>query len=301
MWLLFALASYTIFASVTITDKYLLSRSIPDARVYAFYTGILGLFAFVFAPLGFKIPSITTMALGIFAGALLIAAMFLFFCALRRGEASRVLVAWGGTVPIFTLLFVYISTKELPTGFEFLALALLIVGSVTILFEGWKKTFQDMKSFFIILLSSFLLSAYFTVAKFLFASEPFLNAFLWIKIGGVLFALLFLISPEVRRLIIQHKKSSSKKPGGIFVLKNGSGGVAALLQAFAVSKASFAEVAIVNALQGVQFAIVFFAALFLTKKFPGIVKERIDRTVIIVKIAGTGLVIAGVALLAITR
>jgi drug/metabolite transporter (DMT)-like permease len=88
MWLLFALASYTIFASITVTDKYLLSRSLPDARVYAFYTGILGLFAFVFAPFGFRVPSITTAALGICAGALLIAAMFLFFSALRRGEAS---------------------------------------------------------------------------------------------------------------------------------------------------------------------------------------------------------------------
>ncbi len=299
MWFLFALASYTIFASITITDKYLLSRSIPDARVYAFYTGILGVFAFVLAPFGFEIPSVKIMGLGILAGALLITTMFLFFSALAKGEALRVLVAWGGLVPIFTLSFVFLTTREFPSSAALFAFFLLLLGSVIIMFEGVQAVFRNWKTFSLVLLSSFLFGLYYTVVKFLFAEEPFINAFLWIKVGGVVWSLLFLFSPRVRCILFEHKRTLPQKAGSIFLIKNGAGGIAALLQHLAISTARFGEVAIINALQGVQFALVFLAVLFLAKRFPEIVKEKVDREVMIVKMTGTGLVIAGVALLAI--
>jgi drug/metabolite transporter (DMT)-like permease len=299
MWLILSLLAYILFAGATITDKYLLARPIKDARVYAFYTGIFGLFAFILAPFGFDIPSPITAFFGILAGIIFISALFLFFSALRIGEVSRVGISLGGLVPFFTLIFIYIGTGSGPSPLQFIAFTFLAGGSFIIIFERLTKLIHNLKKLGLVLASSFLFGLYFTLAKFLFDVQSFISAFIFIKIGGALFALLFLFSPSVRRTLFKHKKSLPRKISGIFVAKNIAGGIAALLLHLAVSTARFGEVALVNALQGVQFALVFFVVIFLTKKFPKIIKEEISLQDIIIKATGAGLIIAGVVMLGV--
>ena len=299
MWIIFALAAYIIFAAATITDKYLLAKPIPDARVYAFYTGVLGLFVLVFAPFGFSVPSVPVIFFGIFAGGLFIAALYLFFAALKMGEVSRVGISLGGLTPLFTLGLTYIGTGELPERGEFFAFIFLIIGSLIVAFDQYERIINNAKIIGLIIASSFLFGLYFTIAKFLFSAQPFVSAFIWIKLGGALFALLFLAYPQARKIIFDRKKSPSKQSGGIFVVKNAGGGVAALFLHLAVSMARVGEVAIVNALQGAQFTLVFLGAIFLSKRFPGVVQEKIDREAIIVKSVGTGLIVLGIVALAL--
>ena len=305
-WMLFALAAYFIFAAVTITDKYLLgtpaSRKeapIPDARVYVFYIGVLGLSAFLLAPFGFEVPSGLFIFLNIFAGFLFILALLLFFFALRLGEVSRVGISVAGLIPLFTLLFIYISNGNIPTPLQLLAFGLLVGGSIVITFEGFENIADSTRKFTIVLFSAVLFGAYFTLVKFLFQAQPFVSVFIWIKIGSAMTVPFFLFSGQVRSIIFQHKKSLPKKISGLFVLKNAAGGVGSIFQHLAISAAHFGEVAIVNALQGVQFALVFFIALFLAKKFPNIIREKTHISVLATKFIGTLMVISGVVLLAI--
>lgn len=299
MWLFLSLAAYILFAGATITDKYLLARPISDARVYAFYTGILGLFAFILAPFGFSMPHPAIIFLGIFAGILFIAALFFFFSALKAGEASRVGISLGGLIPLFTLLFIYIGTGGLPAENEFFAFILLVAGSFIIAFDQYVRLLRNLENLGLVVASSFLFGFYFFIAKFLFTVQPFISAFIWIKLGGALFVFLFLFSPQVRKILFQHKKFPPKKAGGIFIAKNAAGGVGALLLHLAISSARVGEVAVVNALQGAQFALVFLGAVFLTKKFPGVVKEKIGRDAMTAKLMGTGLIVGGVIIIAI--
>ncbi len=299
MWILLALAAYITFSAATITDKYLLAKPLPDARVYAFYTGILGLAAFIFAPFGFLIPHPGIIFLGIFAGILFIIALFLFFTALKTGEVSRVGIALGGLTPLFTLAFTYIGSGELPARGEFFAFILLFAGSLIVAFDQYERALHNAKIIGLVALSSALFGLYFVFAKFLFGVQPFMSAFLWIKLGGAIFALAFLFSPQVRTIILAHKKVPPKKTGGIFIAKNAAGGVAALLLHLAIATARISEVAIVNALQGVQFALVFLGAVFLSKKFPGVVKEKIDIGVAVAKSVGAGLIVLGIVMLAL--
>ncbi len=299
MWLILSLLAYTLFAGATITDKYLLARPIKDARVYAFYTGVLGFFAFALVPFGFDIPSPIIIFFGILAGIIFIVALFLFFSALRIGEVSRVGISLGGLTPFFTLLFVYIGTGNAPNPAQFIAFLLLMGGSLIIIFERLSKLVYNLEKLGLVLASSFLFGLYFTIAKFLFDTQSFISAFIFIKIGGALFALLFLLSPSVRKMLFKHKKSLSPKIGKIFVAKNAAGGVAALLLHLAISTARFGEIALINALQGVQFALVFLMAIFLTRKYPKIIKEEMSLQDIIVKAVGAGLIIIGVVMLAV--
>lgn len=299
MWLFFALAAYVLFAAATITDKYLLAKPLPDARVYAFYTGILGLAAFAFAPFGFLIPHPALIFLGIFAGILFIAALFLFFCALKLGEVSRVGISFGGLIPFFTLLFTYIGTGELPARNELSAFILLFSGSLIIALDQYERIVHSIKIFGLVIVSSLIFGLYFFIVKFLFTTQPFISAFLWIKLGGAVFASLFLSSPQVRKALFQHKKSPPRKAGSVFIVKNAAGGLGALLLHLAIATARVGEVAVVNALAGAQFALVFLGAVFLTKRAPGIIREKISREAMAVKLAGTSLVVLGIILLAL--
>lgn len=299
MWLPIALLAYILFAGATIVDKYLLTRPIPDPRVYAVYTGMLGLFAFAMAPFGFQIPQGPILVLGIFSGVLFMVALLLFFVGLQSGEVSRVGVAIGGLVPFFTLFFVYIGTGELPGTSHLIAFALLVLGSFIILFDRIEGIFYNTKILGLIFASSFLFGLYFTITKFLFSTEPFISAFLWIKVGGALFALFLLFSPTVRRTLFAHKKLFSERVGEVLAAKNMAGGVATILQHLAISTANFSEVALVNALQGAQFVLVFFIPIFLAKKFPAIL-GKMREEVTIAKAIGAGCIVLGVIILAVT-
>ena len=299
MWLFFALAAYVLFAAATVTDKYLLARPIPDARVYAFYTGVLGVFLFVLAPFGLEYPSHAIVFLGIFAGILFSTALLLFFYALRIGEVSRMGISLGGLIPLFTLFFIYLWTRELPSALQFAAFGVLVAGSFIVIFERLSHPIHNLQKISLIFSSSVLFGLYFALIKFLFEAQSFISVIVWTKVGAVLFAVALLFSPTVRKMIFEHKKSLPKKIRTIFVAKSVAGGVGALLQHAAVSTARIGEVSLVGALQGVQFALVFFIAVFLTRKFPGIVKEKIDKEAILVKSLGTGLIVAGIIILAV--
>ncbi|MFY9457458.1 MAG: hypothetical protein WAP23_00810 [Candidatus Spechtbacterales bacterium] len=300
MWLILALAAYIFFAAATITDKYLLARPFPDARVYIFYTGILGIFVLLLAPFGLEAPSYLVVFVGILAGIVNSAALFLFFLVLKVGEVSRIGISLGGLVPFFTLLFIYAWTGELPSALQFMAFASLVAGSFVVIFERFINLVHNLKRFAMILASSFLFGLYFAVAKFLFLEQSFISAIVWIKIGATLFALFFLLFPSVRKTIFEHRKTLSKNAGLILISKNAAGGLGAFFQHVAISLARVSEVSLVNALQGVQFALVFFAALFLTKKFPGIIREEVRGEALAVKFLGTGLIVSGVVILAIS-
>ena len=306
MWLSLALAAYILFAAVTITDKYLLGAParrmagpIPDARVYTFYMGILGVFVLPLALFGIEMENMTLILLGILGGILHTVALFLFFSALRAGEVSRIGIAVGGLVPIFTLVFMYIWTKELPSPLQLVAFFILMAGSFVIIFERFIKLVHNLKRFGFVLIASVLFGLYFALAKFLFEGQSFISAIVWIRVGAVAVALFFLFSPDVRKMIFAHKKSPPKKAGVVFLVKNAAGGLASFLQHAAIALARGSEISLVSALQGVQFALVFFGAVFLTKRLPGILKEKIHTEALFVKFLGTGLIVAGIIILTI--
>ncbi len=299
MWLFSALAAYFLFAAVTIIDKYLLARPIPDARVYTFYMGILGVFVLPLAIFGIERENITLIFLGILGGILHTLALFLFFSALRVGEVSRIGIAVGGLVPIFTLVFIYIWTKELPSPLQLMAFFVLMAGSFVIIFERFIKLVHNLKRFAFIFTASVLFGLYFALAKFLFEGQSFTSAIVWIRVGAIAISLSFLLSPDVRRMIFAHKKSPPKKAGVVFLVKNAAGGLASFLQHAAIALARGPEISLVSALQGVQFALVFFGAVFLTKRFPGILKEKLHKEALFGKFLGTGLIVAGIIILAI--
>jgi drug/metabolite transporter (DMT)-like permease len=301
MWLLAAISTYIILAVVQLVDKYLLVGPIPNPKVYAFYVGTLGVLVLALAPfVGFYLPEINQIVLSLLAGAVFVYALFWLYKGLQLFEASRVIPAIGGLVPLFTFGLVYLFSfgKENLTLGGGIAFVLLISGSVLIVLR--KEKLVNLKSLKISLIAAFFMSLSFVLVKYVYLALPFWTGFLWKSIGGFLMALSFFIFiPEVRREIFKRRERSPKKTVIVFLANQAAGGGAAILQNWAIALAPLAYVAFINALQGIQYVFLFIFALLFSFKFPQILKEEVSQKVIFQKIIAILLIGGGLVFLAL--
>lgn len=315
-WLIVAIFAYLILAVVFLVDKYLLTSSIPNPRVYAFYVGTLGILILVLVPfVGFYVPEKSQIVLSLLAGAVFVYGLFWFYKTLQLFEASRVVPAIGGLAPLFTFGLIYLFSwgREVLSFLEITAFIFLIAGSVLITLQKEKLT--NLKSLKFSVLTAFLLSLSFVLTKYVYLAQPFWNGFIWKTIGGFLTALcFFIIFPEIRKEIFRkftphricsgaERKRFPKGTAVVFLANQAAGAGAALLQNWAIFLAPLAYIAFINALQGIQYAFLLLFAAFLsfTKPFwaerAGL-KEEISREIIFQKICAILLIGAGLALLA---
>jgi len=299
MWILIAISAYFIFAVVSLVDKHLLAKSIPNPKVYTFYVGVLGILAVVISPfVGFYVPGIYQILLGFLTGTFFVFSLFWLYKGLSLFEASRIIPAIGGLVPLFTfgLIYVFSGGKVSLSAVEIIAFLLLILGSTLIASE--KGKFVDRKSLRIVIIAAFFLALYFAFAKYLYLALPFWTGFIWRSIGSFLSALFFLIIfPEIKKEIFRKRERMSHKTTFIFLSNQAGGAAAAILQNWAVALAPLSLAAFINALQGTQYVFLLIFSIFLSIKFPQILKEEISRGVILQKI--TAILVIGAGLFAL--
>ena len=226
-------------------------------------------------------------------------AIFWLSKGLQAFDASRVVPAIGGITPIFILIFIYVFSmgKEFVGGWDLVSLGLLIMGGLLISFEKTKTiTFGSLR---FSILAALFFAIFFSLSKYVYLSQPFLQGFIWIAIGGFLLSPLFLFFKEVRDGIFKPQISNSKKIAAVFLANQAAGAGANVLQSWAIALAPLAYVAVVNALQGIQYAFILMLTIFISLKFPQIFKEKISKELVFQKIAAILLIGGGLALLAL--
>lgn len=99
-------------------------------------------------------------------------------------------------------------------------------------------------------------------------------------------------------LVQKSQKSSPKnKPPVALIIGNAAAGsIAAILLNLALDLGS---PTFVNALRGAQYGAVFIIVLVLSRSFPSLLDEELNRKIILLKLSGIVLVVNGVVLLAI--
>ncbi len=297
-WLLIAISAHFIFALVFIVDKFLLSKTALQPAAYAFYVGLLGIVALALAPFGFGLLPTSQILISFLAGFLFVLAILFFYQSVQIGEISRVAPIVGGAVPLFTLFFSYFFLAERLTGIQFIAFFLLVVGGVIMLWPRRKPALVKAplsKRLFLALLAGLFFAGSFVLSKFIYTEQSFINGFIWIRIGGFLGAWLLLFWPKVRQSIFQASRVVKFKVGGLAAANKVLSALSYLLLNYAIALGS---VTLVNALQGVQYAFLLIIALFLSKKFPQILREQISNGVITQKVMAICLIGFGLVILA---
>jgi drug/metabolite transporter (DMT)-like permease len=218
------------------------------------------------------------------------------FYAIEKFDVSRVMTTIGATQPVFIFILAWLFWgPQTMSKTNILAFVLLILGSAIIAFEKNSKLTGSYWKLTII--ASLLFSLDYIFSKIVFLSTGFLQGFIWMRIFVFLFALLFLISKANRKEIFKKQNILNKKTGAIFIGTHVSGGIANILQGFAIFLAPIAFLPIVNSLRGIQYIFLFLMTLFLSIFFPKILKEEISRKILAQKIISIILIFVGLLIL----
>ena len=311
-WFVIAILSYFLLAVVNLTDKFLIDNILKSSKAYTFSVCLLGGLVLLGAPWFLSYPGPIILIENLLTGTLFVGALYFLYEALRRDKATRTVVLIGGLIPIFSTIigWVFLNNKFV-TG-QLIGLLFLLIGIFLISFlkeqhSFWEKIWLSFKtedykknSFVLILLASFFYAVFFLATKFVYSQQDFVSAFIWIRFGAVLTVLLFLIDSKSRREILSSFKSNNsrkKKNKNIFLFlfNQALGSISFILQNYAIF---LGPVALVTALQGVQYAIMMFFSFFLGAFFKEF-KEKFSWCVLIQKISALVSISIGLYLIAL--
>lgn len=278
LWFIVAVASYFLLAIVNLTDKFLIDNVLRSSKTYAFLVCLLGILIFVAAPWLLVWPGLNLFLANILTGALFALALYFLYEALIRGEAAKTVIIIGGLIPVFSTLFSLLLGQSFSL-IQLFGIALLLIGTFLIAYlpdrhAFWEKlwnfvgiTKNEKNSMWLIVLSSLYYALFFMSSKIIYSSQDFWSSFMWVRLGALLTVLIFLFNKKSRLEIFKNlglgqKKKKTKKQKNIFLFlfNQGLGSLSFILQNYAIF---LGPVAIVTALQGVQYALMIFLAFFL--------------------------------------
>ncbi|MEK7647013.1 MAG: EamA family transporter [Patescibacteria group bacterium] len=298
-WILVAVAAYFFGALSFIGDKLILSRIVTSPLVYAFYAGVLSVFAALLFPFDMIWPGTAQFLLSLVAGVIFLFALLALFVALKSGEVSRVLPVVGGLTPVFVYLGSYALLGEQLTFMQTVALVFLVVGGVLISMERAPWSFFGIPAWHNILmpvLAALLFGIFYVSVKYVFTHQPFLSGFIWTRLGSFAGALILLVPKSNREVIFNSVRTLNARVGGFFIANKILAGIAFLILNYAIYLGS---VTLVNALQGVQYFFILAFSIFLSARIPQFFEEKITRSIIMQKISAILLTGIGLALLVV--
>lgn len=283
-WILLAVGAQFLNALVALVDKRIISddKILPRPFVYAFYTCLIaGMWVFVYLfsliPLpfaGLHIPSfanvirptLEVVALSILAAYTFFTALVSMFIALRASDASDVVPVVGATSAIasFGLGYFFLNTP-LSQNFA-LGIALLAGGTFLV-----SRFHFPLKTAMFSIHSGVFFALHYVSIKGLFMVTSFDNGFFWSRMAFVFYSLSLLMVPSFFEKIKEQTKTTTRHAGFLIFTNKIIAGVSTLL----ILKATdLGDVAVVQALGGIQFVFVLILGVFFGKHMKnGVVGE----------------------------
>jgi drug/metabolite transporter (DMT)-like permease len=296
LWLVITIIAYLFGAITHLFDKYLLKKTMmPNPGALTFYIGALGILGLALAPWGFSMIGYQQIALDLLGGIIYLAAILFFFYALNRADVSQVASLIGGLTPLFILLWGFLLKSQMLNPAQLIAFALIVSGSFVIGLEKRKGHLLAKSALGLSLLSAFLFSCAHLLSQFIYLQQGFINGFIWVRLGGLLGAFLLLLLPQVRKSVLGDLKKPSKGKALVFITGQTCGALNFILFNYAFT---LGPLALIAALQGLQYIFLFLMVLFLTWKLPQIIQEKITPHLILQKSISIALIAIGIGILA---
>jgi drug/metabolite transporter (DMT)-like permease len=296
LWILVITLAYLCFALSSLGDRIILSgHSRPNS--YTFFVGILSAAVILLIPfIGISVPQGILWLWIILAALFNILGIYTMFSALNVFDVSKIIPTIRALQPIFVVIFSFLILGEDAMGSrQILAFVILLLGSVLISIEkNYRVTRRSLKlSFF----AALFFSLEMIFAKIVYLDLAFSDGFIWMKIFGLVFVMSFLFNKTFRRDIFKVDQKLDKKNSIIFFLGQGFGGLANILQGWAISLVPLAYLGIMNAMKGLQYVFLFIFALIISAAFPKLLNEKTSKTIIIQRIIAIILIVIGLLVL----
>ncbi|HLK49021.1 MAG TPA: EamA family transporter [Bryobacteraceae bacterium] len=272
-------------------DKILLRR--PATKTlsnYVFWLGSLSVLGLLLIPFGFRLPGTGMAALGVGAGVIHLAANWFYYRALKLGEASQTLAVVGGFSPLATGVIGFVLLSKPLGDTSVLGFSLLVAGGfVMFLAEkfNWRCVLPS------VLLSAFLFGITNVLQKIVFNGTGFVTGYVFFTIGTFLGAMGLLLRPLWREQIFHQSEEAPPRSKLWYFVNRFISGVGSFLIFFAISRGS---PAVVDAISGVRYAIIFVGVYVITTAKPEWLREDFRRPTLIGKGFATALITAGLVL-----
>lgn len=298
LWFWIVFVSQFCNAGAQLLDKFLLTKKFPRPAVLTFWTAIANLLgiAFVFADFHF-FPGWRLLILSLASGVAFTVALQFFYTALKSGEASHIAPFVGGVVPVASFIISFFWLGERLFASQIFAVALLVVGTFLISFEKSRKHNGWHIGLLWAVFGGVFFALSYVLARAVFLEETFATGFVWGRVGAFIAALPFLFSTAVRHEIFGKKETEKEKRKSGLVILAINKALAALYFIGMNFALSLASATLVNALAGLQYAILFILIYSFTKFKPRFFREQFARKEIALELLAILFIIAGMGLL----
>ncbi len=296
--IILAAIGFSLLAIVTILDKFIVSNEKVSPLVFVFYSTIIALPLVLITP--FAEPLATTR-LWIFAGVSgtsYAIALYTLYKGFQASEVSHVGPLVGAMVPIFTILLSTFFAPEIFSQNQMFGIGLLVFGSLIISIENDKHFFGWHESMLWGVVAAFFFALFYTTAKPVYDGAGFYPGFVWVWLPMGLWGIALLVfSKAVRKHVFtkRKKQAATNHKDTLIIISNKVAAFAAVgLTQYAVSIGS---VTIVNALTGLQYAVLVTLVGVLSHFKPKLFKEEYTHGEVLQETLAVLLIIAGLALL----
>jgi drug/metabolite transporter (DMT)-like permease len=287
---LIAIVAHGLVGISLVWDKVLLQRkgmqSLPS---YVFWLGAISIFGLVLIPFGFHMPSWKTAGIAFAAGICDLIATYFYYGALKAGEASEELAAMGGFTPVATVLF-SVPLLGLNLHGQFVGFILMTCGGF-VMFFAEKLPLRKMLPRIVAAAVFFGMTN--VMQKLAFNDAKFVSGYVFFTLGTFVGAMALLIPPSWRKEILHSGDENTPRSKVGYFSNRFVAGVGSFLVVFAVSRAS---PAVVEAISGVRYVVIFLGAYAITRWRPQWFREDFARWALVIKAAGTALVVAGLVM-----
>jgi uncharacterized membrane protein len=242
-------------------------------------------------PFGYNSPSFKVAALAFGAGVIHLVGVFFYYEALKRGEASETLAVMGGFSPVATALIALALLSKQMTGMQLIGFALMTGGGFLMFFSEKLPLRRLLPT---VLLGAGLLGLVNVLEKVVYNQTNFVSGYVWFTIGTFAGAMALLVRASWRRQIFSESGQDNARNRFWYFVNRFISGLGSFLIFYAIS---LGQPALVDAISGVRYVIIFLGALLLTRLHPDWLKEHFRGWQFVTKASATCLVVAGLVLI----
>jgi uncharacterized membrane protein len=287
---LIAIIAHGLIGVSLVWDKVLLKRpQTKNLLSYVFWLGVISVFGLFLIPFGFKLPAAGLALMGFAAGLLDLVASYFYYAALKDGEASEELAAMGGFSPVATALL-SIPLLKAPVGGQFVGFSVMTVGGF-VMFFAEKRPLRKMLPKVVIASACFGMTN--VLQKIVFNETNFVTGYVFFTFGTFAGAMAMLIPRSWRSQIFEYSEEATPGSKFWYMVNRLLAGVGSFLVVYAISRAT---PALVEAISGVRYVIIFIGAYGITRMKPSWFREDFSMRALVFKAAATCLVIAGLVI-----
>lgn len=291
-----AIVAHSLIGASLVWDKVLLVRIQSQSVVnYVFWLGAMSILGLILMAFGFHMPAARVAWLGFTAGVIHLGANFFYYGALKSGEASQTLATMGGFAPTATALIGLWLLNQPLAGQSLIGFAVMVVGGFFMFFSermNWKRILPWVIG------GSVTFGLTNVMQKIVFNQTNFISGYVFFTFGTFAGSLLLLVRKSWREQIIKQSMETPPRSRFWYFVNRFANGLGSFLVFFAISRAN---PAIVDAISGLRYAVIFLLSFLLTRWRPQWLHEEFTGWPLTAKVAATSAVVAGLVIVGLAN